>query len=72
MLDALTLPAMPRKPMAISEKRTELAAARITKSLMQRLTAIATADDRTISYVVEKAIELFVDQHEKPHKPPKR
>jgi hypothetical protein len=63
-----TLPCMPRKPE--SEKKKVPVASRIERSIFDRLQAMATADDRNLSYMIEKAIKFFLDaQDDSPHPP---
>jgi predicted HicB family RNase H-like nuclease len=57
-----TLSRMPRKPLDPSEKKVGLAA-RVDPQLLVALQRMATADDRTLSYMVEKAIRDFVERH---------
>jgi predicted transcriptional regulator len=50
------------KRKAKDEKRDEYVAARITKSESDELERIAAAEDRTLSYVVAKAIREFLER----------
>lgn len=50
---------MPRKPAPESAKKVGLAA-RVDPALIAALQELADADDRTLSYMVEKAIREFV------------
>ena len=36
---------------------------RIDSALVERLRTIAAKDDRTVSYLIRKAIELYLKQH---------
>ena len=58
----VTFPCMPRKSLPPSEKRAPLGA-RVYPDLIESLQAIARADDRTLSYMVERAIREFVERH---------
>lgn len=52
---------------AMAEKKPkEPISARIAADLVRRLTAMAEADERTFSYMVERAIREFLDLHEHP------
>jgi predicted transcriptional regulator len=44
--------------------KTETRTVRLEKHLLERLEAIATQDDRTISYVLRKAVEEYVEKRE--------
>lgn len=57
-----TLSSMSRKPLPSSEKKVGLAA-RVDPALLAGIQALAEADDRTLSYMVEKAIREFVEKH---------
>lgn len=59
---AITLPAMPRKPLPPSEKKAALGA-RVDPALLAALQAMADEDDRTVSYMVEKAVREFIERH---------
>ena len=55
-----TLPVMPRKPVPASEKKVGIAA-RVDPALLAELEDIARADERTVSFMVEKAIRMLVE-----------
>jgi hypothetical protein len=59
-----TLPVMPRKQLPESEKRVGVAA-RIYPSLIEALQELGREDDRTFSYMVERAIREYVERHGK-------
>lgn len=44
--------------------KTETRTVRLEKHLLERLEAIATQDDRSISYVLRKAVEEYVEKRE--------
>lgn len=54
------LPAMPRKPLPPSDKKVGIAA-RIDPTLLSELQDAARADERTISFLVEKAIRQYLE-----------
>lgn len=55
-----TLSWMPRKPMPESEKKVTVGG-RIDPKLFQELTALADADRRTVSFMVEEAVRYFLE-----------
>lgn len=69
---AITLPDMPRKPLPESEKKVPVAA-RVDPAVFNVFVELARDDDRTISYMVEKAMREFADRRSKPpRRPPAR
>lgn len=71
MLAPVTLPPMSRKPLPESEKRIQVAA-RVLPSVVSALQALADADRRTLSFMVEEAIREYVERHGKKQTEPKR
>lgn len=59
MLTVDTLSCMPRKPLTESEKKVGLAA-RIHPSLLKQLGELARADERTLSFMVDRAIRFYL------------
>lgn len=57
-----TVLGMPRKPLPEVEKKVGLAA-RVYPSLLKELEEMGEADDRTISYMVDKAIRYYLEHH---------
>lgn len=51
-----TLPAMPRKPLAESEKKITIGS-RVDPATFEAIERLAREDDRTISYVIEKLLK---------------
>lgn len=69
MFTSAMLPTMPRKPLAESQKKAGLAA-RVDPTLIAALQVLADEDDRTLSYMVEKAIREYVEA--RAAKPPRK
>jgi len=61
---AFTLPVMPRKSLPESEKKVALGA-RVDPSLFVALAELASADERTLSFMVERAVREYVERHGK-------
>lgn len=57
-----TLAVMPQTPRHASEKRSPVTA-RVLDRVIDALQAMADADDRTLSYMIEKALREFVERH---------
>lgn len=68
MLTANTLLDMPRKPMPKADKKIHVAA-RVEPKIVDALLSLAGADDRTLSYMIEKAMREYVERNE-PELPP--
>jgi hypothetical protein len=62
---------MARPKLPVEEKKTETLSTRVTRSLAQALTAIAEADRRTNSFMVEEAVREYVERHGHKVKPKK-
>ena len=58
--NVITLPAMPRKPVPPSEKKIA-AGTRLDPQLFAELDALAKTEDRTMSYLIEKAVRQFLE-----------
>jgi predicted transcriptional regulator len=48
----------------MAEDKTTLPPARVEKELKDRLVAYAEAQERTVSWVIRKAIKEYLDRHE--------
>lgn len=59
---ATTLADMPRKPLPVSEKKVQIGA-RVDPKLFAAMSDLADADDRTLSYMVERAVQEYVARH---------
>jgi predicted transcriptional regulator len=51
--------------MSETNPKTEVRTVRLEKPLLKRLEEIAEQEDRSVSYLLRKAIEEFVDRHTK-------
>jgi hypothetical protein len=65
MLTAVTLPDMPRKPAVENEKKLPVAA-RLAPSVLEAMQILADADERTLSFMIERAVREYVERHAKP------
>jgi hypothetical protein len=64
-----TLSWMPRRKLPTEEKRRGISA-RILPSLIDRLEQIADEHEWSLSFMIEKAIKAYVDQHAASKEPP--
>lgn len=64
-----TLSDMPRKPTPEADKKVPIGA-RVDPHALSALAELARADDRTLSYMIEKAIREYVERHAA--KPPRK
>lgn len=64
MLAISTLPAMPRQKPSEDVKKHN-AGTRLTDAAMTELEQIAMAEDRTISYLIERAVREYLDNRRK-------
>lgn len=71
MLTAVTLPAMARKLLPSSEKKSPVAG-RVDPSLLAQFEALAAADRRTVSFMIEEAIREYVERHHGKLPPPRK
>jgi hypothetical protein len=60
----ITFPGMPRKSLPPNEKRAPVGA-RVLPSLIAAVQELADADQRTFSFMVEKALRELVERHGK-------
>jgi predicted transcriptional regulator len=56
---------MPRKPYPNSEKKQPIGA-RLRPDMLERLQALADADRRTLSFMVEEAVREYLAKHDVP------
>ena len=68
---SFTLSGMARKALPESEKKG-YAAARVSNQLLAALSEMARADQRTLSFMIEKALREFVERHGATAEPPSK
>ena len=70
---ACTLSSMARKPVPEADKKMA-AGVRLTPDVLATLKAFAEEDERTLSYLIEKAVKEYVQrrQGKRPDKPQRR
>lgn len=67
LMPACTIPDMPKRNMPESEKKVA-AGARFKPAVLAALQALADADQRTLSFMIEKAVNEYVEKNASPSK----